>query len=270
MAEDPRPLMAQRGADEMRLFRIKRVAVTLSAWGVLALYIHSVAAQSPPSSGSPAQRPNIVLILTDDLDSRSIARLQKLNLLLTDRGTTFANFFVSDSPSFDEADILDKPAWLSSQPPLAEHEIARIDQAYRRRLQSMLAVEDLIASLLESLQAAGKLDNTYIFFTSDNGYHLGQHRLLPGKQTPYEEDIRVPLIVRGPGVREGAVVNELAGNIDLAPTFAELAGIDINPSVDGRSLAPLLTGDLPPGSAWRRAFLLEHTRQEEGHDRRGL
>ena len=120
----------------------------------------------------------------------------------------------------------------------------------------MLAVEDLIASLLESLQAAGKLDNTYIFFTSDNGYHLGQHRLLPGKQTPYEEDIRVPLIVRGPGVREGAVVNELAGNIDLAPTFAELAGIDINPSVDGRSLAPLLTGDLPPGSAWRRAFLL--------------
>ena len=80
----------------------------------------------------------------------------------------------------------------------------------------------------------------------------------------------MPLIVRGPGVREGAVVNELAGNIDLAPTFAELAGIDINPSVDGRSLAPLLTGDLPPGSAWRRAFLLEHTRQEEGHDRRGV
>ena len=72
-----------------------------------------------------------------------------------------------------------------------------MDELHRKRLQSMLAVDDMIGDLVKSLHDSGELDNTYIFFTSDNGFHLGQHRLGAGKWTPYEEDIRVPLIVRG-------------------------------------------------------------------------
>src|SRR5262249_26850461 len=102
-----------------------------------------------------------------------------------------------------------------------------------------------------------QLDNTYLFFTSDNGFHLGQHRLRPGKQTAYEEDVHVPLLVRGPGIPAGRMVDQLTGEVDLAPTWAELAGVSVPDSVDGRSLVPLLRGGAPP-AAWRQAFLLEH------------
>ncbi|MBA2450229.1 MAG: sulfatase-like hydrolase/transferase [Chloroflexi bacterium] len=105
-------------------------------------------------------------------------------------------------------------------------------------------------------EATGQDENTYIFFTSDNGFHLGQHRLRSGKQAPYEEDIRVPLIVRGPGVDAGRVEERIVGNVDLAPTFARLAGVVAPEYVDGRSLVPLLRDD--PPSEWRRAYLLQH------------
>ena len=97
-----------------------------------------------------------------------------------------------------------------------------------------------------------------IFFTSDNGFHLGAHRLTAGKWTAYEEDIRVPLIVRGPGVPEGRTLSELVLNNDLAPTFAELGGVEAPSFVDGRSLEPLLREEAPPPTdEWRRAFLVE-------------
>jgi N-acetylglucosamine-6-sulfatase len=79
-------------------------------------------------------------------------------------------------------------------------------------------VDEMIGSLFEALAATGQLNNTYVVFTSDNGFHLGQHRLLLGKRAPYEEDIRVPLIVRGPGVPAGGTLDHLTGNVDLAPT----------------------------------------------------
>ena len=122
----------------------------------------------------------------------------------------------------------------------------------------------MVASLVETLDADGVLDNTYIVFTSDNGYFLGEHRIPLGKQAPYDESIRVPLIVRGPGVAAGAVVDFIALNIDLAPTFAELAGASPPDFVDGRSLLPLLDGD--PPAEWRHGFLVEHyghTRPDE-------
>ena len=106
------------------------------------------------------------------------------------------------------------------------------------------------------MSATGALDNTYIVFTSDNGYHLGEHGIPLGKQSPYDESLRVPLIVRGPGVPAGAVVDAMALNIDLAPTFAELAGASPADFVDGRSLVPLLDGD--PPAEWRHGFLVEH------------
>jgi arylsulfatase A-like enzyme len=128
---------------------------------------------------------------------------------------------------------------------------------YRKRLQSMLAVDEMIGELVDSLQHSGELDNTYIFFTSDNGYHMGEHRLTTGKWTAYEEDIRVPLIVRGPGVPEGGKLEHLVLNNDLAPTIAELGGAQAPSFVDGRSLVPLLDDNPPPSEDWRQAFLIE-------------
>lgn len=133
-----------------------------------------------------------------------------------------------------------------------------MDALYRNRLRSLQAVDDLIGNLMSTLKTKGKLDNTYIFFTSDNGFHMGQHRLSEGKHTAYEEDIILPLIVRGPTIAKGATVKEITGNIDLAPTFAQLAGAETPAFVDGRSLAPFLGADkkgLP--SQWRQSFLIE-------------
>jgi N-acetylglucosamine-6-sulfatase len=119
------------------------------------------------------------------------------------------------------------------------------------------AIDEMLANLVETLEGLGQLENTYIVFSSDNGYHLGHHRLRFGKQTPYEEDIRVPLVVRGPNVPVGQVIEHLTANIDLAPTFAEWAGITAAAFVDGRSLVPLLSGISPVEDIWRQAILLE-------------
>jgi len=120
----------------------------------------------------------------------------------------------------------------------------------------MLSVEDLLRQTITTLQETGELNNTYIFFTSDNGFHLGNHRVYPGgKWLPYEEDIGVPLMVRGPGVPAGAVRQQLVINNDLAPTIANLAGVNTPSFVDGKSFAPLLSSS--PPSSWRTAFLEE-------------
>jgi N-acetylglucosamine-6-sulfatase len=160
-------------------------------------------------------------------------------------------------PSFDEGNVSDKPTWISDNPSLNPEQVARAEELYRKRLQSMLAVDDMIGDLVEALRKSGELDNTYLVFTSDNGFHLGTHRLTAGKWTAYEEDIRIPLVVRGPGVPEGRTLDHLVLNNDFAPTFAELAGAETPEFVDGRSLAPLLTDDPPAKEVWRRAFLVE-------------
>ena len=160
-------------------------------------------------------------------------------------------------PSFDEGDVSEKPAWIADNPPLNPEQVARAEQLYLNRVRAMLAVDDMIGRLVRALEESGELENTYLIFTSDNGFHLGQHRLTSGKWTAYEEDIRVPLIVRGPGVPEGRSLDHLVLNNDLAPTFAELAGAETPEFVDGRSLAPLLGDDPPPMEEWRSAFLVE-------------
>ncbi len=163
-------------------------------------------------------------------------------------------------PSFNEADILDKPAWERDNPPLGTGKISDMQRLYRNRLESLLAVDEMVGRLVGELREAGELDDTYIVFTSDNGFHMGEHRLGPGKWTPYEEDIRVPLVVRGPGVPAGRKLDHLVLNNDLAPTFAQLAGAQAPSFVDGRSLAPLLEEDPPPPQDWRQAFLVEGAR----------
>jgi arylsulfatase A-like enzyme len=160
--------------------------------------------------------------------------------------------------SFNEVDVSDKPDGIRHDPLMADKEIARLDELYRLRVRSMQAVDEMIAKLVTTLKETGQLENTYIIFTSDNGFHLGQHRLQAGKSTPYEEDIRVPLVIRGPGIEAGSSVSGyLTGNIDFAPTIAELAGVVPPPYVDGRSMLPLFGNELPPVDEWRSSYLIE-------------
>jgi arylsulfatase A-like enzyme len=157
--------------------------------------------------------------------------------------------------SFNEPDVSDKPSYIRNLCPLDADEIANIDDLYRDRLRSLQAVDEMIAAVVQALATAGKLADTYIFFTSDNGFHLGQHRLNPGKYTPYETDIRVPLVVRGPNVQSGVSTDSFAINIDLAATFFAIAGAIPGWTVDGRSLLPILQGS--PVTSWRRNAFVE-------------
>lgn len=168
------------------------------------------------------------------------------------------------TPAYDEADLSDKPRWLRGRLPLTAAQESKIDTAFRKRAQSVQAVDDLLARLRATLAANHQLSNTYIVFSSDNGYHMGDHRLMPGKMTAFETDIRVPLIVTGPRVARGRVLNRLTSNIDLYPTFARLGHASVPSSVDGRSLVPLLGRKLP--KQWRRGVLVEH----HGPDRNPL
>jgi arylsulfatase A-like enzyme len=176
----------------------------------------------------------------------------------------FADQPLPTPPSFDEKDVSDKPDWVRDNPRFSPDWIAYMDRYQRYRLESLLAVDEMVGDLVKSLKETGELKNTYIFFTSDNGYHAGQHRLTTGKWTAYEEDTRVPLIVRGPGVPKGAKREQLVLNNDLAPTFAELGGAPTPPFVDGRSLEPLLGEDPPPPGEWRSAFLVEAATELSG------
>jgi arylsulfatase A-like enzyme len=162
-------------------------------------------------------------------------------------------------PSFNEADISDKPFWLQDQSPLMDAAtIAGIDEDYRGSLQALLAVQEAMDALFRTLDQLGETSSTYVFFTSDNGLHRGEHRLRGGKNTAYQESTRMPLYVRGPGVPANRPVEHLAGLVDLAPTFLGLAGAPIPESVDGMSLAPLLGLSAPALSTWRQEILIEH------------
>jgi arylsulfatase A-like enzyme len=151
----------------------------------------------------------------------------------------FASAVLPRPPSFN-AFGRNEVDWLAAKPPLTPEQIAAAEVNHRDRLRAMLSVRDLLARLIASLQAIGRLDSTYIVLTSDHGYHQGQHRMLPGKMTPFDEDIRIPMMVRGPNVTAGQVRTELVANIDLAPTIAELARAARPAWVDGRSFAALL------------------------------
>jgi N-acetylglucosamine-6-sulfatase len=161
------------------------------------------------------------------------------------------------TPSFNQPDVSAEPQWLQGRPLLDDQQIASIDALYRKQLQSLLAVDDLIEHVVDTLRQTGQLDNTYIVLTSDNGFHLGQHRLPLGKITAFDEDIRVPLVVRGPDVPAGKKVDDFAANVDLAPTFAKLGTAKAPGFVDGRSLEPALRGK-SGGDRARDAVLVEH------------
>ena len=149
------------------------------------------------------------------------------------------------------------PNWLKGIPPLRPIDIQKIDHDFRMRAQSVQAIDKMIGQIRATLEALG-YHNTYIFFSSDNGLHMGEYSLRPGKMTPFEIDIHVPLIVVGPGVPKGHVVNTIVENIDLCPTFIELAGVSSSISPDGHSLVRLLHGSKVED--WRHVAIIEHRR----------
>jgi arylsulfatase A-like enzyme len=126
--------------------------------------------------------------------------------------------------------------WIRRQPKLTEEQISYNDDFYRGRLQALQAVDELVDGLFNRLEEHGILDNTYVFYTSDNGFHIGQHRLQPGKETGYEEDIHIPLIIRGPGVAKDTSSSIVTAHIDLVPTFLSLAGAPLPPDLDGEPI----------------------------------
>jgi len=168
----------------------------------------------------------------------------------------FAGLQAPRTAAFDAVPDANAPQWLKSHRALSQADIAGIDRDFRKRAQSVLAVDQMIGELQAAVAALGEADNTYFVFSSDNGYHMGEHRLMPGKMTAFDTDIRVPLIITGPGVPAGVMLDDIAENIDLCPTFTELAGLTPAPTIDGRSLVRLLHGEKVAG--WRTVALVEH------------
>jgi N-acetylglucosamine-6-sulfatase len=129
----------------------------------------------------------------------------------------------------------------------------------------MQSVDKLLADTEATLRAEHVLKKTYIVFSSDNGYHLGQYRLVRGKQTAFDTDIHVPLIVAGPGIAHGKIVKQLAQNVDLAPTFLDLSGVAPTRSMEGQSIAPVLFGT-SRATPWRTVGLVEHAHSNDPAD----
>ncbi len=173
-------------------------------------------------------------------------------------GDAFAHFSWWRPPSFNEHDLSDKPAYIRRLGPLTARQVRRAVRFRREQLEAALGVDDAVRLLLETLERRGLLGSTFIAYTSDNGVAWGEHPLIAARKlVPYEEPVRVPLVIRyDPLVREQPSQDgHLVLNLDLAPTIADIAGTRM-PGAEGRSLRPLLVshGAVP----WRSDFLIEH------------
>jgi N-acetylglucosamine-6-sulfatase len=157
-------------------------------------------------------------------------------------------------PNFNEADVSDKPAGIRNLPLLSRTQITDLQRKYRCELESLLSVDEGVEEVVRELNAENELDETLIVYTSDNAFFHGEHRVPSGKMRIYEESIRVPLLIRGPGVPQGVTVGDLAINADLAPTILDAANADPGLVMDGRSLIPVAN---QPGIDRGRALLIE-------------
>ncbi|KAF7587871.1 hypothetical protein BBP40_006640 [Aspergillus hancockii] len=126
--------------------------------------------------------------------------------------------------------------WIRNLAQQDKESIDANDEFYRARLRALQGVDEIVEEVVQRLDSAGVLENTYIFYTSDNGYHIGHHRMHPGKECGFEEDIRVPMFIRGPGIPAGEVVDDITTHIDLVPTIFELAGLELKEEFDGVSV----------------------------------
>ena len=166
----------------------------------------------------------------------------------------FASQPLPRDESFNEKSVKDKPKWLRQVRRMGGGLRSKIQDRYRKRLESLLAVDEAINRIVSMLAIKGILNETYIIFTSDNGYMQGQHRLHQGKFVAYDPSSKVPLLLRGPGVPTGVTSSELVSNVDIVKTVLDISGASPQITVDGRSLLPFA---LDPERRSRRPILFE-------------
>jgi arylsulfatase A-like enzyme len=158
-------------------------------------------------------------------------------------------------PNFNEKDMYDKPQVVADRPRLSAELRAGVEENWRQEIESLMAVDEGVAQVVEALRRNGELENTLIVFMSDNGFMHGEHRALAEKVLPYEESIRVPIVMRGPGVPRAHVDRRLVGNIDVTSTILDATDTAPGRVQDGRSLLELLAD---PGEEWGRDILIEN------------
>lgn len=159
-------------------------------------------------------------------------------------------------PSYNEADVSDKPRYIQRLPLMDAQLRAAVDLNHLDHCRTLLSVDDEIGRIVDTLKQTGRLQDTLLMFASDNGFEEGEHRWPAKKVAPYEEDLHVPIIVRYDALTQSrpSVNKDMVLNLDFAQTFAAAAGVKA-PGAQGTSFLPLLRGASPP---WRHQFLIEH------------
>lgn len=167
---------------------------------------------------------------------------------------SFAEAPLPRPPSFNEGNLADKPQFIRDAPLLSPAEIRQTRREFQKVHESLRGVDEGVARVIQALNLSGRMENTYVLYTSDNGFFQGEHRLHRAKFLAYEPATLLPLYIRGPGIPRNKRSGELTANVDITPTILQLAGARADAPLDGRSS---LRFALDPKLRSQRALLYE-------------